>query len=208
MIGIIGGTFDPIHLGHLRPALEITEKLELDEMRFIPSAKPPHRWQPEASAEDRLAMVRLAVEGTDKFIVDDREYHREGASYTVDTLATIRAEIGETTPLCMLIGVDAFDSFTQWHDWQKILELTHLVISPRPGYSLDLSADWIKDRLVKSAENLRKYTTGKLFISDVVQFDISATYIREQALKKRSLHYLTPKSVCDHIEAHGLYKPE
>lgn len=205
-MGILGGTFDPIHFGHLRPALEITQALNLDEMRFIPSAKPPHRWLPEASAEDRLAMVKLAIEGTDKFIVDDREYQRDGASYTVDTLVSLRTEIGEELPLCMLIGMDAFESFTQWHDWQRILQLTHLVISPRPGYLPDLSADWIKERLVKNSDSLRQSAAGKLFVSEVVQFDISATYLREQRLKDNNLHYLTPKSVCDYIDDHGLYK--
>ncbi len=209
MIGIIGGTFDPIHFGHLRPALEVTQALNLDEMRFIPSAKPPHRWQPTASAEHRLAMVKLAVEGFDKFVVDDREYQRlveqNVASFTVDTLESIRAEIGAEKPLCMLIGMDALESFTQWRDWQKILELSHLIISHRPGYKAELKEEWVQNRLVKSSDVLYQNSAGKLFLSEVTQLDISATAIRKQALKGNSLRYLTPKSVCDYIHEHKLY---
>ncbi len=209
MIGIIGGTFDPIHFGHLRPALEITQALGLDEMRFIVSAKPPHRWQPKASAEDRLAMVKLAIEDTEKFILDDREYKRlidhNELSYTVDTLESIRAEIGMKKPLCMLIGMDAFQSFTQWRDWQRILELTHLVISHRPGYQGDFSEKWIKDRLVESKDQLLNASAGKLLLSEVTQLDISATNIRKQILEGNDSQYLTPKSVCNTIRKHKLY---
>jgi nicotinate-nucleotide adenylyltransferase len=209
MIGVIGGTFDPIHFGHLRPALEVTQALNLDEMRFIPSAKPPHRWQPEASSEDRLAMVKLAIQGVDKFVIDDREHQRfvdqNIDSFTVDTLASIRAEIGEEKPLCMMIGMDAFQSFTQWRDWQKILDLAHLVISHRPGYKAEIKEKWAQDRLVKSSDVLNNSSAGKLFLSEVTQLDISATEIRKQALKGNSLRYLTPKSVCDYIYEHKLY---
>ena len=118
----------------LRPALEIAEQLSLDEVHFIPSANPPHRWKPEASSTDRLEMVRLAINNTDNFILDDREYHRDGASYTIDTLKSIRDEIGSEQPLCMIVGLDAFQSFTSWRDWQGILNLCHLVVSTRPGY--------------------------------------------------------------------------
>ncbi|HIP81516.1 MAG TPA: nicotinate (nicotinamide) nucleotide adenylyltransferase, partial [Leucothrix mucor] len=160
MIGIIGGTFDPIHFGHLRPALEIAEQFDLDEVRFIPSANPPHRWKPIASAEHRLNMVKLAVEGFPLFTVDDREYHRQGSSYTVDTLQSIvneedidkeQADEESATPsLLMMLGLDAFQSFTQWRDWQKILELTHIVVSTRPGYSLENADKWMQGRVVSS----------------------------------------------------------
>ena len=206
MIGIIGGTFDPIHFGHLRPALEVAEQLELGELRFIPSAKPPHRWLPQSSAEDRLEMVKLAIEGVDQFVLDDREYHREGASFTVDTLASIRQEIGNDTPLCMLIGMDALASFTQWRDWKGILDLAHLVISPRPGYAPDLNETWIAERLSDDSHDLKKKPAGKLFICPVTQFDISATSIRKQLLEGKSLRYLTPKKVCDYINRKDLYQ--
>lgn len=206
MIGIIGGTFDPIHFGHLRPALEVSEQLSLDEVRFIPSAKPPHRWQPEASAEHRLQMVKLAIEGTDKFVIDEREYHREGASYTVDTLKSIREEIGDEKPLCMIIGLDAFQSFTQWRDWQGILELAHLVVSSRPGYEKKLSDDWMTKRLTETAEDLSHKPAGMLFFAEVSQLDISATYIRQQISNGKSVCYLTPKTVNDYIIRNKIYE--
>jgi len=211
MIGIIGGTFDPIHFGHLRPALEIAEQLSLEEVRFIPSAQPPHRWQPEASAGQRLDMVKLGIEGTDKFIIDDREYQRDGASYTVDTVASLRSEMGDQKPICMIIGADAFQSFTSWHNWQKILDFTHLVVSSRPGYTLEdgtLSHDlqkWIQEHQVDSIQELQKRAAGKLFFCDVIQLDISATYIRKQLLKGESASYLTPQKVTDYIKQHKLY---
>jgi len=206
VIGIIGGTFDPVHFGHLRPALEICEQLSMDELRFIPSAKPPHRWQPEASAEHRLAMVKLAVEDVENLVVDDREYHRKGSSYTVDTLASIREEIGETEPLSMMIGMDAFEYFTQWHDWQEIMALAHLVISPRPGYFKGAVQNWMKGRIAKSIEELHDSVAGKIFYADVNQFEISATYIRKQILEGKSSYYTTPLEVAEYIQQHKLYE--
>ncbi len=211
MIGILGGTFDPIHFGHLRPALEIFEQLGLDELRFIPSANPPHRWQPEASAEHRLEMVKLAIKDVDGFVIDDREYHREGASYTVDTLVSIRDDIdnkqGEKEPLCMLIGMDAFTHFTKWHDWQGILKLAHLVISSRPGTNHVEIDDWMKERVTESIGDLHKYTAGRLFFADVSQLDLSATFLRKQIREGKSSRYATPEEVSEYIERNKLYVP-
>lgn len=205
MIGILGGTFDPIHFGHLRPALEISELLSLDEMRFIPSASPPHRWQPEASAEHRLEMVKLAINGVDNFVIDEREYQRKGASYTVDTLASIREDVGENQPLCMLIGMDALEHFTQWKDWQGILDLSHLVISARPGYNKIQTQDWMKARVTESVDDLYQSPNGKLYFADVSQYDLSATYIRKQLLDSKSLRYALPDNVGEYIKQHKLY---
>jgi nicotinate-nucleotide adenylyltransferase len=206
VIGILGGTFDPIHFGHLRPALEIVEMLSLEELRFIPSAKPPHRWQPVASAEDRLAMVKLAIQAYEKFTLDDREYHREGASYTIDTLKSVRTDIGNHKPLCMIIGLDAFQSFTSWKDWQKILDETHLVVSTRPGYQLaESEEDWVKTRLSSDPDELQKKPSGKILFCEVTQLDISATNIRKQLLNGNSCSYMTPEKVCEYINKHKLY---
>ena len=206
MIGIIGGTFDPIHFGHLRPALEIAEKLDLEEVRFIPSATPPHRWKPEATGQQRLDMVKLAIQGSDKFVLDDREYQREGASYTVDTLQTIRDEIGADKPLCMILGMDAFAFFTQWHEWEKILELCHIVISSRPNYDDSKIESWMKERVVKDTTSLSKTPAGKLYFSKVIQLDISATFIREQIKAGSSPRYLTPADVVEYMQKNSLYQ--
>lgn len=208
MIGIIGGTFDPIHFGHLRPALEIMEQFSMDELRFIPSANPPHRWKPEASAEHRLKMTSLAIDSIEGFSLDDREYHRDGASYTVDTLRSIREEIGNTTPLCIIVGLDAFQSFTQWRDWQTILSLTHLLVSSRPGYEKSSNDVWIKPYLTDDQSMLEQQPAGKIYFAEVTQFDISATQIRKQLHNGYSASYLLPESVRKYINKQRLYQSQ
>ena len=141
-IGIFGGTFDPIHYGHLRTAFELLQALRLGELRFMPAGNPPHREQPMASAEQRVAMVRAATAGQPGFTVDDRETRREGPSYSVDTLAGLRAE-HPTRPLCLIVGMDAFLGLPKWHQWQDILKLAHLVVAHRPGWRAP-TAPWPK----------------------------------------------------------------
>ena len=217
MIGILGGTFDPIHFGHLRPAVEIVEKLSLTELRFIPSAKPPHRWQPKASAEHRLAMVKKAVKAYPKFVVDEREYERlqknNTASFTIDTVTSIRDEVGADEPLAMLVGMDAFQSFTSWRDWQEILNNVHLIVSTRPGYNaqIDEGTDghepqWFEERVETDVNKLHKSVSGKVYFCDVTQLDISATYIRKQLDNAKSCCYLAPKKVLKYIRKHNLYE--
>jgi len=206
MIGIIGGTFDPIHFGHLRPALEIMEQFSMKELRFIPSAKPPHRWQPEASANDRFNMTALAIDNIDNFTIDDREYQREGASYTVDTLRSIRKEIGNDEPLCMIVGLDAFQSFTQWRDWQTILTLAHLLVSSRPGYEKSTKDQWCQTYLSDNKAQLKQHAAGKIYFADVTQFDISATQIRKQLHNGYNVSYLLPESVKHYIDKQQLYR--
>ena len=132
MIGILGGTFDPIHHGHLRLAVEMREGLGLEELRLIPALQPPHREAPIAGAEDRLAMLEAAVARANALHIDTRELVREGPSYTVDTLLSLRAEL-PAQPLCLIIGMDAFCYLDTWHRWQDVLELAHIGIARRPG---------------------------------------------------------------------------
>ena len=138
MVGVVGGTFDPIHDGHLRMALEVANRLALDEVRFIPSAKPPHRDEPDATDLQRLNMVELAIMGEARFILDDREYRREGDSYMVDTLESLRDEMGRDVSLILILGSDAFLGLTSWHRWQRLLELTHIAVVVRPGFEFNL----------------------------------------------------------------------
>jgi len=211
MIAILGGTFDPIHFGHLRPALEIFEKLSLSELRFIPSAKPPHRWQPVASAEDRLKMVKKAIKAIPYFTLDNREYIRlkedNVSSFTIDTVRSIREEIGENESLCMIVGMDAFQSFTSWRDWDAILDTVHLIVASRPGYDdEEKSQGWVQQRLETDPKALHKSPSGKVYFCDVTQLDISATFIRNQINEGKSCSYLTPKNVNKYIKKQNLYE--
>lgn len=207
MIAVLGGTFDPIHFGHLRPALEIVERFELRECRLIPSATPPHRWQPKASAAHRLNMVQAAIKQYPKFVLDDREYQREGASYTVDTLQSIRDEIGESEPLAMILGMDAFQFFTQWHQWQHIFEIAHVIVATRPNYRNEVKyEDWVQTRLVNEPAQLKQSAAGGVFFCEVTQLDISATFIRQQVKAGQDCDYLTPKNVVNYLKKHNLYQ--
>ncbi len=135
MIGVLGGTFDPVHFGHLRPALEVRQALGLEELRLIPLRQAVHRSQPQASPEQRLAMLRLAVQGqgAEGLRIDDRELRRADESYTHDTLVDLRAELGPAVGLCLLVGADAFRGFLSWHRPDDILSLAHLIVMRRPG---------------------------------------------------------------------------
>jgi nicotinate-nucleotide adenylyltransferase len=214
MIGVFGGTFNPIHFGHLRPALEITEALQMREMRLIPSALPPHRDAPEVDAEKRLHMVRMAAAGESRFVVDDRELRREGPSYTVDTLISLRHEVGEEA-IGLVIGMDAFLFLHTWHRWEQLIDLAHFIVMQRPGhyspaqYRKKMHPDiraLVEKRLVAQADQLHGASCGKIWFQGVSQLDISATKIRAMIKAGRSARYLTAESVLDIIEKHRLYR--
>lgn len=208
MIGIFGGTFDPIHFGHLRPALELQEQLGFAELRFVPAHVPPHREQPAAGPAQRLRMARLAVGKQAGFVVDDREIRRNGPSYTVHTLIELREEQGADTPLCLILGSDAFAEFTSWHHWREIQDLAHLVIARRPDSRLPEDGD-IEELLVRARvddpRELRRRPYGGVIVWPVSQLDISASAIRECIVAGRSARYLLPDPVWDYIQQQGLY---
>jgi nicotinate-nucleotide adenylyltransferase len=207
MIGVLGGTFDPAHFGHLRPALEIQQALGLDEIRLLPAHVPPHRSQPQASPQQRLAMLRAAVDGDPAFTVDTREYEREGPSYTLDTLQSLRADL-TGKDLCLLVGMDAFCGFTSWHRWREIPEYCHLVVMTRPGKTLpeqDELADFISRRRVADAGMLKTRASGLLLFHPVSQLEISATQIRKLLAAGKRADYLLPKSVLEVIKNESLY---
>ena len=197
MIGILGGTFDPIHIGHLRIALDVKEQLGLEEVRFIPLNQAVHREQPQASSEQRLAMVQAAVADQPGFVVDGRELTRQGASYSVDTLASLRQELDDT-PLCLLLGSDAFNSFLDWHRPHEILRLAHLVVMARPGENdsdnPDLHALLEKHRSTDPRQ-LHQQPGGLIYFQPVTQLEISATRIRQAVAKGESIAFLVPPQV-------------
>ncbi len=207
MIGVFGGTFDPIHFGHLRPALELLQQLQLEEVRFIPCRNPPHREMPGATPAQRLQMVRVAMEGVPGFRVDTRELDRDGASYMVDTLKSLRAELPQAR-LCLLLGMDALLGFQRWHRWQEILELAHLVGAHRPGWAPPRQGEFAtlmkSRRAVKTAE-LEAKAAGLILLQPVTQLEISATAIRALIAAGASARFLLPDPVRELIEREAIY---
>lgn len=210
MIGILGGTFDPIHYGHLRPAQEVLRALALSEIRLIPAANPPHRPPPVAGAEHRLRMVELAAAEFPGFRVDDREFRRGGPSYTVPTLESLRAELGEV-PLCLLMGTDAFAGIETWHAWRRLPELAHFVVMTRPGWPFpDTPAlpEWARRRVSRDAAGLARSPAGGIYFQPVTPQDVSATGIRRRIARGESVDGLLPSAVRDYIRVHGIYSTE
>jgi len=206
MIGILGGTFDPIHYGHLRPAAEVLRAAALDEIRFVPSGQPPHRGAPHADAPHRLRMVVLAIEGCEGFAADDREIRMGGPSYTVRTLQSLREELGDA-PLALIVGADAFLGLPSWYDWEEIPRMAHLVVMDRPGWDLASPAPaWAEDRLCADAAALRQESAGRVFRVCVEPVDISSTRIRDAVVRGESIEGWVPPAVRDYIEQFGLYR--
>lgn len=206
-IGILGGTFDPIHFGHLRLAFELHQAFDLEYIRLIPCYQPVHRKQPIASPEERLAMLKRAVASEPALKVDDSETKRKGPSYTIDTLLELCKKIPQT-PFCILIGIDAFLGFTSWHRWQEILDQAHLLVAHRPNYHLPhtgIVAKLIRERLVEDASVIHKKMNGSIFLHPITSLEISATDIRKQIAMGKSPRYLLPDNVYEFIKKHGTY---
>ena len=207
-IGMLGGTFDPVHIGHLRGALEVAELLGLDELRLTPSARPPHRELPNVSARDRLAMVRCAVAGVAPLTVDDRELARDKPSYTLDTLESMRAGMDRDDQLFLLLGWDAFCSLPAWHRWEQLLEHCHIVVLQRPDADSEppealrnlLAARAVSDPLALPGLG------GNITFVWQTPLSVSATQIRQLLADGRSVRFLVPDAVLAYIEAHGLYR--
>jgi nicotinate-nucleotide adenylyltransferase len=206
-IGIFGGTFDPIHFGHLRTAFELLQALRLAEMRFMPAGNPPHRDTTVATAEQRLAMVTAATQGQAGFVVDDREIRREGLSYSVDTMRTLRADFPDR-PLCLIVGMDAFLGLPKWHQWRELLELAHLVVAHRPGWrapSMGPLGELLVDRGTGRIGDLHEARAGCIYIHAVTQLEISSTEVRKLIAAGRDPRYLMPDAVRAIIEQTGCY---
>jgi nicotinate-nucleotide adenylyltransferase len=212
-IGILGGTFDPIHFGHLRLAQEALEQCRLQQVRFIPGGTPPHRSAPQASPTARLEMVRLALHSHHEFIVDVREVYRTDPCYTVDTLTSLREELGQEQPLCLLLGSDAILQLHAWHEWQRLFELAHIVVMQRPGVPLGnaiLQADpalqqEYQARLAPAPRRLHESPHGAIVALDMPLLDIAATDIRRRCSENKNIRYLLPDSVAHYIHSHQTY---
>lgn len=208
-VGVFGGTFNPVHYGHLRSALELVERLGLAQLRLMPCAVPPHREAPACSAADRNAMVELAVAGEPRLVCDSRELRRRGPSYTIDSLAELRAELGPGRGLCLVMGCDAVLDITTWHRWQELLERAHVVVIARPGWHLPAVgpvAEWLTAHALQQPAQLRQQPAGGVLVQELRPLDISSTEIRAMLAAGRSARYLLPESVLEYIAAHGLYR--
>jgi nicotinate-nucleotide adenylyltransferase len=208
-IGLFGGTFDPIHNGHLRTAFELWQSLKLAQVLFLPTGSPPHREAPLASAELRLDMVRAAVAGQPGFAVDDRESRREGVSYSVDTLGDLRREHPQRS-LCLLLGMDAFLGMPSWHRWREIFQLAHVVVAHRPGWKAPITGplgEEMVDRGTGSVRELHQSSAGRIHVQAVTQLEIASTDLRALILAGRDLRYLVPDAVRELIVRTGCYAP-
>jgi len=205
MIGVFGGTFDPVHYGHLRSALEVKELFGLDEVRLIPCKLPPHRDQPDATPTMRLDMLQIAIQDQSGLVVDARELNRDGPSYMVDTLQSLREDFPKH-PLLLFIGSDAFEKLLSWHRWQELFDFAHVVVLIRPGYALANVDAFFLARLVVNQSELSSNLEGRVFFQPVTQLDISATAIREMIARKQSPRFLLPDGVIKYIHQNRLYQ--
>ncbi len=212
LLGILGGTFNPIHYGHLRMAQELAELLGLNEVRFMPSANPPHKTMPDVSAEHRAAMVQLAIANNPLFKLDNRELFRTGASYTFDTLQSLRAELGAQTSIILYMGNDAFTKLNTWHRWQELLSLCHICLVARPSKPKsaterlsEVLESYLQAHYTESIEDLTAHSGGFITMQKITALDISSTAIREALHQQHSARYLMPDVVLDYIHQHQLY---
>ena len=207
-VGILGGTFDPVHHGHLRLAIEMAEALDLAEVRLVPLYLPPHREPPTAPAALRLCMLNAGVADTPPLTVDDRELRRARVSYTVETLAGLRGDL-PGRPLCLILGMDAFAGLEGWQRWREIIGLAHLAVAKRPGSALSPPGpihDVLDRHGVTDPSDLHRREAGCLLIRDVPALDISASAIRARIAAGRSPRHLLPDAVLDLIERNSLYR--
>lgn len=208
MIGILGGTFDPIHYGHLRPAQQVFHALGLEKIHFVPAANPPHRRTPVASCRHRLRMVELALAGRSGLCVDDREARRQGPSYTVITLESLQADF-EPQPLCLLMGMDAFRGIELWYQWERLLQLAHIVVMQRPGWPTPQSDEelplWARGSVCDDRQQLVRKKNGLIVFQSVVPQDISASDVRAMIAKRKSAQEMLPDPVWAYICNNHLY---
>ena len=211
-LGIFGGTFDPVHFGHLRLAEESIGHLGLGGVRWIPAGQPPHRGTPQVTAQQRLEMVLRSTAKNARFSVDASEVESAAPSYTVHTLERLRDELGVAQPLVLLVGADAFAGLTSWHRWRDLFALAHIAVSHRPGFPVEIAslphelATEFADRRLHDAGGLKADPAGGIVTFAMTQLAISATQIRKLLANDLSARYLLPDGVLDYIQTHSLYR--
>jgi nicotinate-nucleotide adenylyltransferase len=197
-LALFGGTFDPIHIGHLSVAWEASELLDA-EVRLMPANVPPHRPPPTASATQRVDMLRAALRGQSRLALDTRELERSGPSYTIDTLEELRREYGER-PLVLLLGADAFAGLRSWHRWRELFDVTHLGVINRPGIEACVPVELERAVAARRTDDpgvIRSLPAGKVIELAVTPLEVSATRIRELLASGRDPRYLLPAGLFD-----------
>ena len=199
-LAILGGTFDPVHNAHLRVAWEAAELLDA-EVRLVPANVPPHRDQPIADANERAAILRAALLGQDRLVLDERELGREGPSWTIDTLIDLRDEIGAERPLVLLVGADAFLGLASWHRWGELFDYAHIGVLTRPGHEIATLPTELRikvaSRRCADATALAQTPSGRVLQMPVTPLEISASQIRETLAAGGEPRYLVPDAVID-----------
>ncbi len=207
-IGLFGGTFDPVHNGHLRIALELKQHLQLDEMRLVPCHIPPHRRATHADTEQRLGMVKLAIANCDQLVIDEVELQNPEPSFSVHTLNELRQQLGEDVSLCLAMGMDSLVTMGSWFRWQDLLNLAHIIVAARPGWQLPRTGE-IADYLHQhtgSPNDLRMLSCGKIVVQELTLLPISSTEIRAMISRNESAQYLLPDTVWQYIRQQQLYR--
>jgi nicotinate-nucleotide adenylyltransferase len=208
-LGIFGGTFDPIHVGHLRGAIDCRELLDLEQVHFLPAALPPLKATPGVSAEHRAAMVEIAIADLPGFSVDRREIDRPGVSYSIDTVREIRREAGVAKPLVFIMGLDSLKTLHRWRNWQDLLTVVNIAVLKRPGYTASVDPEvsrWLDAHSV-SATQLLHHPEGGVAILEQPGLEVSSTAVRAAMGVGRMPRFLLPEPVLEYIERHGLYRP-
>jgi nicotinate-nucleotide adenylyltransferase len=210
-IGIYGGTFDPVHFGHLRPVLDVLESLHLQQIRFIPSYIPPHRDAPQSSVEQRIRMLQSAIASEEKFILDQREIIRQGPSYMYDTLYSLKEDFPNHC-LCLILCLDAFIKINTWYKWENLLSLCHLIVTKRPETNYQEIHSWpeeirnlYKKHKVKHVDELFLSLNNQIYFMNVTQLPISSSLIRDKLKHNQSIRYLLPDTIYDIITKNKLY---
>lgn len=204
MIGIYGGTFNPVHYGHLRTALEMRQMLGLKVVRMLINHLPPHRTEPAVSAEMRYEMLSLAIEGREGLVADRSEIDRKGRSYMFDTLTSFRQSFPGQS-LVLIVGVDAFLGIKTWYRWEELFELCNFAVMTRPGFDQKLIAEGLKSRMIDDVSDLKGCFAGKFILRSVTRLEISATLVREIVSKGGDPSFLLPDNVIAYIQRHNLY---
>lgn len=204
LIALFGGTFNPIHNGHLQAVNALKRDLQIDEVRWVVSAHPPHRDRPSATPEQRMEMLRLALQPYNNMVCDDIELKREGLSYTVLTLESYRQQFSKDH-IVLIVGADVMQSFHTWHQYEKITQLAHMIVMHRPSYHSNL-ASVLKPFETKQIDDFKMAKNGKVLVYPAPAVPISATEIREKLFNEKNIDGLVPDAVADYIEVHKLYR--